>query len=352
MKMTVPNWVINICNILRDANEDAYVVGGAVRDTLIGRPVYEYDMCSSAKPETLHALFDKAIDTGAGFGTVTVVVSDADGQHSTEITTFRVETEYSDSRRPDDVTLGVSLEEDLGRRDFTINALAYDPLTETLVDLHNGQKDLEAKCLKTIGSPETRFKEDTLRLFRCARFAAQLGFEVEEKTIKAMKALGPEVPLPAIERMTTEIKKTLAAPQPNVGIEMLMESELLERYMPGLKNKKIDIERLKTAPTHHRLALLVQQADSPEDCLKHARVSKAELDLVQRQLSRNFDDELVALDPHDLAIKSGDLMALGLEGPKLGAAQKALFHAVCQRKVANSKTELEQYFKTQLQETL
>lgn len=353
MRNSIPNWVVDICKALRDVGEEAYVVGGAIRDTIIGRTVHEYDMCSSAKPETIHEIFDKAIDTGAGFGTVTVVVRDESGEkQSAEITTFRVETEYSDSRRPDSVTLGVTLEEDLGRRDFTINALAYDPLDDRLVDLHNGQADIKKKCLKTIGKPEERFREDTLRLFRAARFSAQLGFEIEADTLDAVLRLGPVEPLPAIERMTMEVKKIVASTYPSRGFNVLKKSKLLSRYMPGINVESVDFELFDTTPHHHRLGRLLEYTDSPDKVLKEARYSNAEIELVQRQIERDFDDELVALDPHDLEIKSQDLMVLGLEGPQLGGAQKALFRAVCQKQVANSKDELLAYFKTQIQETL
>lgn len=353
MKMSVPNWVISICQTLKASGETGYVVGGAVRDTIIGRPVHEYDMCSSAAPKKVHMLFEKAIDTGAAFGTVTVLVRDENGQQqSAEITAFRTETDYSDSRRPDAVVLGVTLEEDLGRRDFTINALAYDPLEDTLVDLHQGQADINAKCLRTIGKPEDRFREDTLRLFRAARFVSQLGFELEKKTETAILTLGPSVPLPAEERMCIEVKKTLVAPSPKSGLDILKASKLLERYMPGIVLDGVALNDIEDAPEHHRLAKLLCKTPQPEKVLKQARFSNAEIDLVVRQLERHFDDEMVALDPHDLNIKSADLMAEGLEGPKLGAAQKSLFKAVCQRHVPNQKAALLNYFKTQIQGTL
>lgn len=353
MRHVIPSWVITICERLRSVGETSYVVGGAIRDTLLGRPVVEYDMCSSATPEILHALFEKTVDTGVEFGTVTVVVTDTKGhRHSAEITTFRLEQDYTDNRRPDKVTLGASLEDDLSRRDFTINALAYDPLEDRLVDNYHGQEDIKTKCLRTIGHPEDRFTEDTLRLFRAARFSAQLDFDIEAATLDAIMRLGSSCPLPAMERMTMEVRKLLASDFPSRGLIVLHMSKLLERYMPGLNLNDVNVSGYDSVPKHHRLGRLLEYTKNSEHVLKLARYSNSEIDLVQRQIERQFDDALVALNPHDLDVKSQDLKAEGLDGPRLGAAQKALFQAVCLKKVRNSKHELLNFFKTQIQETL
>ena len=188
MVFEIPQKVEIIINILEKAGYEAYAVGGCVRDALLGRTPNDWDITTSAKPEQVKALFHRTVDTGIAHGTVTVLLE----KEGFEVTTYRVDGEYEDGRHPKEVTFTACLEEDLKRRDFTINAMAYNP-RKGLVDLFEGQKDLENKVIRCVGDPLERFTEDALRIMRAVRFSAQLGFSLEEETRKALSVLAPNL---------------------------------------------------------------------------------------------------------------------------------------------------------------
>jgi tRNA nucleotidyltransferase (CCA-adding enzyme) len=166
---------LEVCRRLAAAGHTAHVVGGCVRDVLLGRPAKDWDVATSALPEEVQKIFRRTIPTGIAHGTITVLV----GKEHVEVTTYRGEGAYSDARRPDHVVFGVTLEEDLARRDFTVNAIAYDPLGDVLVDPFGGRIDLDARLLRAVGDPEARFREDGLRVMRAVRFAATLELAIE-----------------------------------------------------------------------------------------------------------------------------------------------------------------------------
>ena len=192
---------------LQAASFAAFWVGGCVRDFLLGREPQDYDIATDARPEQVEKLFKKTIPVGKKFG-VMVVVED---QQQFQVATFRAEAEYRDGRRPEKVVFA-GAEADALRRDFTVNGLFYDPLTEKIHDWVGGEQDLRAKIIRTIGAPEERFAEDHLRLLRAVRFAAQLGFEIEPKTFAAVKALAPKIKLISAERVRDELIKLFALP--------------------------------------------------------------------------------------------------------------------------------------------
>jgi poly(A) polymerase len=192
---------------LQAASFAAFWVGGCVRDFLLGREPQDYDIATDARPEQVEKLFKKTIPVGKKFG-VMVVVED---QQQFQVATFRAEAEYRDGRRPEKVVFA-GAEADALRRDFTVNGLFYDPLTEKIHDWVGGERDLRAKIIRTIGAPEERFAEDHLRLLRAVRFAAQLGFEIEPKTFAAVKSLAPKIKLISAERVRDELIKLFALP--------------------------------------------------------------------------------------------------------------------------------------------
>jgi hypothetical protein len=186
---------------LGELGHRAWLVGGCVRDLALGRHVADADLCSDARPEVVRGAFARTVPTGIEFGTVLVVLEGASIEH----TTYRLETTYSDGRRPDSVRFGTDLVEDARRRDFTVNALYLDPLTSEVRDPTGGLADLRAGLLRAIGEPEERFREDSLRLLRLVRFAATLGFEIEERTLRAARALAPTLARMARERVHKEL---------------------------------------------------------------------------------------------------------------------------------------------------
>ena len=183
MNIKIPNEIKYILSTLESAGYKAYIVGGSVRDFIMGREPSDYDVATDATPKEVMALFssDKVIDTGSKHGTVTVI---HDSVH-VEVTTFRKESVYSDGRHPDEVTFSDNINDDLSRRDFTMNAIAYNE-TEGMIDLFGGVKDIENRIIRTVGNPKERFNEDALRMLRALRFSSALGFEIEEETKKAI----------------------------------------------------------------------------------------------------------------------------------------------------------------------
>lgn len=210
------------------------LVGGAVRDELLGRPHADWDLATALLPEVVMAQARAAgfrvIPTGIQHGTVTVILDD----EPVEITTFRSDGDYPDGRRPESVRLGVSLAEDLARRDFTINAMALPLAGGGLVDPHGGQADLQAGLIRAVGEPLDRFGEDGLRPLRACRFAAQLGFRIEAATLAAIPQRLEVARKVAVERVFTELNKLLTGVQPRLGLELLRESGLLDLWLPEL----------------------------------------------------------------------------------------------------------------------
>ena len=206
---SIPKPVQDCCNILRAAGYEAYPVGGCVRDRLLGRVPEDWDVTVSARPEQVLSLFSHAIPTGLKHGTVTVILEDM----PIEVTTFRRESGYGDSRHPDNVFFDTDLTGDLARRDFTVNAMALGENGE-VIDPYGGREDIKNRLIRAVGDPRKRFSEDALRILRGVRFAAQLEFDIESETGAAMAdhaALADHV---APERIKTEVEKILCSPRP------------------------------------------------------------------------------------------------------------------------------------------
>ena len=225
MVFEIPQKVEIIINILEKAGYEAYAVGGCVRDALLGRTPNDWDITTSAKPEQVKALFHRTVDTGIAHGTVTVLLE----KEGFEITTYRVDGEYEDGRHPKEVTFTACLEEDLKRRDFTINAMAYSA-EEGLCDPFGGQEDLARGVVRAVGEPLRRFEEDALRILRFYRFAARFGFVIDEATEAAAKQLAAHLDCVSVERIEEELDKLLSAPKPGA----YLEPEVLAFVLPEL----------------------------------------------------------------------------------------------------------------------
>ncbi len=209
IRITIPEKGQAIINTIRNAGFEAYIVGGCVRDSLLGRKPEDWDITTSARPEQVKALFPRTVDTGLQHGTVTVMMNG----EGFEVTTYRIDGEYEDSRHPSEVIFTPDLEEDLRRRDLTINAMAYNE-EEGLVDKFGGMEDLEAGIVRCVGRAEERFREDALRILRAVRFSAQLGFSIEEETLAAAAELAHTLNRISAERIQTELVKLMVSPHP------------------------------------------------------------------------------------------------------------------------------------------
>jgi tRNA nucleotidyltransferase (CCA-adding enzyme) len=220
---SIPEAVVALCRRIHAAGFRAWVVGGSLRDLLLGRAPKDWDLATSAMPQELMRLFQRVVPTGLAHGTVTVLWDDA----AYELTTLRGEGAYSDSRHPDEVFFVKDIEEDLARRDFTVNALAYDPLEEQLIDPFGGLGDLERRLLRTVGRPEERFSEDGLRVLRAARFVATLEFALDDQTRAAIPQALSAFARVSKERVRDEWLRTMQARQPSRAFEVMRSSGIL-----------------------------------------------------------------------------------------------------------------------------
>ena len=229
MKLTLDPGAAALLDALHAAGYAAYAVGGCVRDSLLGRTAHDWDLCTSALPQQVMELFgaEQCIPTGLQHGTVTIKY----GGQLYETTTFRTEGSYTDGRHPDAVQFVPDVREDLARRDFTINAMAYNE-AEGLVDPFGGQKDLQNGLLRAVGEPQQRFTEDALRILRLYRFAARFGFALDAATARAARQLAPHLDCISAERIQEELAKLLAAPQPGAYLEPAVLAVVLPELTP------------------------------------------------------------------------------------------------------------------------
>ena len=226
MKLTIPVNAEKILRVLENQGFEAFIVGGCVRDSILGRRPDDWDITTSARPEQVKALFRRTVDTGVKHGTVTVLMD----KESYEVTTYRIDGEYEDGRHPKEVAFTASLEEDLKRRDFTINAMAYHP-DRGLVDLFHGMDDIRAEIIRCVGNPLERFGEDALRILRAVRFSAQLGFSIEAETKTGIEELAPNLKLVSAERIQTELVKLLVSPHPDYFLTAY-ETGITRQFLP------------------------------------------------------------------------------------------------------------------------
>lgn len=280
MKIEIPTGAAYILQQLNKHGYEAYIVGGCVRDSLLGKQPNDWDITTSAKPEEVKAIFHRTIDTGIQHGTVTVLVDREildDGRGSPashtdyafEVTTYRVDGVYTDHRRPESVCFTASLEEDLKRRDFTINAMAYNP-EQGVIDIFGGQKDLEKGIIRCVGEASERFDEDALRILRAIRFAAQLDFVIENQTREAMRDQAKFLKDISAERICTELTKMIVSKHPE---------RLEEAYELGLTNIFLpEFDRMMQTPQNNpyhlydvgRHTLQVMRAVSATPVLRYA----------------------------------------------------------------------------------
>jgi poly A polymerase len=394
----IPKEVQSIINDIEGYGHEAYIVGGCVRDMLLGKEPKDWDITTNATPDRIKAFFKRTVDTGIKHGTVTVIM----GKNTYEVTTYRLDGKYSDGRHPDKVEFSSLLEEDLKRRDFTINAMAFSH-KRGLVDLFNGVSDLKNARITCVGSPKERFDEDALRMLRAVRFAARLGFCIDEKTAKAIEELAPNLLKVSKERVWTELLGTLCSDNPE-KIELLFDYGIAKYVSESFAYVSIgeDIVKLKLLPMKKslRLAFLLHKTErdkalsvlkelkSDNDTFTRVRIlldfsaqdiSKDRYEikkLLRRMGSDNFDDLLrfkavinsdevkrlkeisdvkediilkaEAFEIAHLDITGNDLISAGIEkGPKIGESLEYLLDKLMRGEVQNTKKELERLIKSE-----
>lgn len=334
----LPGNVRFILHMLREAGHEAYVVGGCVRDSIMGRKPHDWDICTSAKPEQVIEIFNhyKVIPTGLKHGTVTIMKNDK----PYEITTYRVDGEYDDARHPKDVTFTTSLEEDLSRRDFTMNALAYNNNND-LVDLFGGVNDIKNGIVRCVGNPRERFSEDTLRIMRALRFATRFGFKIEENTFAAMKEKKSLLSKISAERINSELTQIIMCEAEDVARILYKAEDILFELFPALRendgsyiNNILHSNKIKSV----RLALLF---DFPEEQLKDILTNlRYDNETISSVLNtRKYGQQILKYDSDKYTIEyflKRIMHDIGYED-----TQKALFYCIAySRAKSNEKQEL------------
>lgn len=259
IKILLPEKVNMIIQTIQAAGFEAYAVGGCVRDSILGREPDDWDITTSAKPEDIKKLFKRTIDTGIEHGTVTVML----GKEGFEVTTYRIDGEYEDSRHPKEVTFTSNLREDLKRRDFTINAMAYNDEVG-LVDIFEGISDIEKKVIRCVGDAKERFTEDALRMMRAVRFSAQLGYSIDEGTKEAIKELAPTLQKISAERIQVELVKLVTSANPDylkIAYETGITKEVLPEFDLCMKTGQNNPHHMYSVGEHTLWAMKYIQAD-------------------------------------------------------------------------------------------
>ncbi len=381
--MQIPDYVLYAMNKLHTAGYECYLVGGCVRDTLMGITPHDYDLTTSALPSEMQLIFadDRVIETGLKHGTLTVLCD----SHPIEITTYRIDGEYDDNRHPRDVLFTRNLNDDLSRRDFTVNAMAMSQSGE-LVDLFGGKQDLEKGVIRCVGRPELRFGEDALRIIRALRFAAVLGFEIESATANAIDNMSGLLSEISVERISAEFSKLICGKSADKIFSRF--SATLHVVLPEIAVDKLEqyanIIPLSTDNIYIRRAVLYKSTGSPyvicDNISRRLKFSnkQAELtywcmemlciksrdradladyisilgwDLVIEALTAVREEEMlsivlkmrsegVPLSIRDIAINGNDILALGISGRLVGGFLKAAFCSVVRGNVENDRDTL------------
>ena len=322
--------VLKIVQQMSTAGFEAFIVGGAVRDCLLGIDVVDIDMTTNAVPSEIEKLFPQAIPTGKAFGTMTIPNNNQENSKGVEMTTYRSDGTYSNQRHPDEIKFETDICKDLARRDFTINAFAYNPVTQEFKDEFNGLVHLTERKLEVVGDPEKRFTEDSLRLFRGCRFVSQLNFCLSEKAEEAFVRCAKKGMLPAKERILVEMTKLINAANPSTGLLLLQKSGLGERYIDGFNEIKLDqFEKIDRAPMHHRWAHLLSSLEFKK-VMDTCRLPKKTQKQIEKLIQHDFNDEKVAFTVNDLEISSQDIQNFGFKGPEIGKIQRFIYKKVIQ----------------------
>ena len=372
--MNLPKAPLSILTTLKESGHSSFIVGGCVRDSLMGITPKDWDIATSATPAEVKAAFPHTVDTGIAHGTVTVVIN----RCNYEVTTFRIDGEYLDGRRPEDVTFTTDLECDLSRRDFTMNAIAFSPETG-IVDPFGGENDIRKKSIRCVGEPAARFTEDALRMMRAIRFSAQLGFSIDPDTFAAIFPIAKRLQMVSAERIRDELTKTLAGKNPS-ALPLLEDTKLLQftcdlhqasKWLKALKVKepamlyamlladedfmrglKFDNRTIKETALYirwlpkeisTRYDVKVALNDLGPQLFKNLIILKKIIGPPPIGLQEICDDILAkgeCFTLKDLAISGSDLLALGLTGESVGRSLAAMLDKVMHDPSLNQKEEI------------
>ncbi len=348
-KATFPGEILDVLRTLKSAGFKAYLVGGLVRDRLRGKPGYDYDVATNARAEQVQRLFRRVIPTGIQHGTVTVLTKN----DKVEVTTFRGEGAYADGRRPDSVVFLDDVKDDLSRRDFTINAMAFDPIDQEFVDPFGGARDLEARLVRCVGRARDRFGEDGLRPLRAVRFASVLGFDIDAETCAAIPATLSTFGKIALERVREELSKMLVGPQPSRGVRLLRETGLLAAVLPEAAEGDFErtLARADACPprleVRHAALLFAQSPERAGEAMERLRHPRAAVERTAT-LVRHGSFALCSY-PDDASLRRAlcavgrlfveDVLALG--AAEAAASKDAALVAACEATARRTRSVLE-----------
>lgn len=391
--MNYPEYVKKILGDISRAGHEAFIVGGALRDMMIGRETHDYDITTSALPEETAEIFSEfhVIKTGLKHGTVTVVID----KNPVEITTYRVDGDYKDSRHPDGVSFARSIEEDLSRRDFTVNAMAYNE-ERGVVDLFGGEKDLYAKKIRAVGEPERRFTEDALRILRAFRFSSKLSFDIDEITLKATETCRQGLLNISAERKSAELEGILVGDGVEKALTLMRKSRVWEVLSGGIPLFDDEISAIPRLPNDFacRFAFLLINKEGADEFVSSMKLSNSlshrirklkgfaeselnvESDRDLRRLMAAVGDDLFVLAKmkealgesvdgmreraeiikkrgdclfiKDLALGGKEIAALGAHGKDIGEILENLLEAVYENPQDNTKNMLLQKAKSMI----
>ena len=385
-KIKMPLGAKRIIDELYENGNEAFIVGGCVRDSLLSKEPYDFDITTSALPETIKAVFEKTVDTGIKHGTVTVI----EGGIPYEVTTYRIDGEYKDNRHPVSVTYTENLTNDLARRDFTVNAMAYNDRVG-LVDVFGGKSDLSYGIIRAVGDAKTRFSEDALRILRAIRFSSVLDFDIEEKTASAIHAKCDNLKDVSAERIYTEWKKLLSGRR---AYDVISEySDVISVFIPELdlskmppraefdeldpeerqialfacsslesgfvlaadrlkfdnKTKKFGIAVLKKltlngseSDTELRKYLLNTDEGVSNSAAKICSLVNPSAKVAERRLI-NLQKEVFPRKIADLAVNGNDLMKIGIYGKNIKTKLDEILYLIAEEKISNDKNEIISY---------
>ncbi len=362
----IPEKIEYVIEKLTENGFEAYIVGGCVRDILLSKTPHDYDVTTSATPDEIISVFDRTIPTGIKHGTVTVLIDN----EPIEVTTFRTDGEYRDSRRPDSVQFVRNLKDDLSRRDFTVNAMAYNR-ENGLCDLFGGREDLKNKTLRAVGDPETRFNEDALRILRLFRFASTLNFKIDNETFNAAIKCAPLLPKVSIERVMTELKTAITGEnfsiikpliecdglkfigidtcpdfnlikvhrqRPNLCLYLLLNGEIKTDLKLSNKEKAyIDgLNKLMHLPAKTKADIKRCLSITNEEITRDFLALKNISDLPLNEILENKEPYLIG----HLKITGNDLIEMGIKGEKIGEILSDLQQKVIEDPTFNTKSRL------------
>ena len=386
MEIKYPDFVGDVLSVLEKNGHEGYIVGGSLRDMILGREPNDFDVTTSALPEKVCEMFRadgySVIETGIKHGTVTVMC----GKEPVEVTTFRFDGEYKDSRHPEKVTFTRNIADDLSRRDFTVNAIAYNP-QKGIIDLFGGESDIETRVIRCVGDPEKRFEEDALRILRAFRFVSKLDFEIDRETLRGAEKMRFGLQKVSRERIFAEISGLLTGKSAGKALDLMMETGVLPVIFEGYERLPSEIDRLSPilslrlaalfwdAPVNLRgewinslkmsnelkaqvQKLLETRNVRPEISLYGARrflvrygeLSSAALELLSladfalsdfEPLLREAENEDFPRSIKELAVNGGDLISVGFKaGQEIGDLLEELFDAVLRDPSLNDKEKL------------